>query len=117
HKRLMLALAAAAVVFGGAQIQFLRPSIFQESLFWASAIAALFVWLAFRWCVDPAGRKQSHLVAMAVLAGLCLLTRVSTSLGPYLACGGIFLTELIAALRRRDGGGPAARLIRVSMRT
>jgi hypothetical protein len=88
------------VILGGPQLQFLRPSIFQESLYWAAAIAAIFVMLAFRWCIDIAGRRGRHLVLMAVLAGLCLLTRVSTSIGLYAACGGIMLTHLIAANRQ-----------------
>src|SRR5580658_5601324 len=89
-RRVML-FAMAVVIFGGPQLQFLRPSIFQESLYWAAAIAAIFVMLAFRWCIDIAGRRSRHLIAMAVLAGLCLLTRVSTSIGLYAACGGIML--------------------------
>jgi hypothetical protein len=98
-RRVML-FAMAVVIFGGPQLQFLRPSIFQESLYWAAAIAAIFVMLAFRWCIDIAGRRSRHLIAMAVLAGLCLLTRVSTSIGLYAACGGIMLAQLIAAARR-----------------
>ena len=85
----LLLIAMAMVVFGGAQVQFLRPSVYQESIFWASAIAAVFMLLAFRWCVELSGRKPGHLTAMALLAGLCLLTRVSTSIGLYAACGAI----------------------------
>jgi len=39
---------------------------------------------------------------MAVLAGVCLLTRVSTSIGLYAACGIIMLLEIIAAARRSE---------------
>ena len=112
YKRRLLLFAMTAVIFGGSQVQFSYPSIFQEAISWASAIAALFLLMVFRWCVEPAGRRSSHLATMALLAGLCLLTRVSTSIGVYAACGGIMLTELIAAIRLRDGGLPA-RLVRV----
>ncbi len=97
--------AMVAVVFAGTQVQFMRPSVFQEPLYWASAIAALFVLLAFRWCIDVSGRRKSHLALMALLSGVCLLTRVSTSIGLYAGCGGIMLASLIAAWR--EGNRPA----------
>ena len=50
-----------------------------KPVFIGYAIAAAFVLLAFRWCVDLPRRRAWHLAAMAALAGLCLLTRVSTS--------------------------------------
>jgi hypothetical protein len=102
-KTRVLLFAMVIVIFGGAQVQFARPSIFQESLNWASAVAAIFVLLAFRWCVAPLSRKRGDVMVMALVAGLCLLTRVSTSLGPYAACGGIMLTELITMVWRRHG--------------
>src|SRR3984893_1534656 len=40
----------AVLIFGGAQLQFLRLAIYAEPLPWASPIAAGFVLLAFRWC-------------------------------------------------------------------
>ena len=97
------ALAMAIFIFGGPQLQFLRPSVFQEALNWASAIAAIFVAMAFRWCIDVPGRQPRHLTAMATLAGLCLLTRVSTSIGLYAACGGIMLPGVVAALGKNGG--------------
>jgi hypothetical protein len=100
YRRHLLLFAMAMVIFGGAQVQFLRPSVYQESIFWASAIAAVFMLLAFRWCVEVSGRRPRHLTAMALLAGLCLLTRVSTSIGLYAACAAIMLPEAIAAARR-----------------
>lgn len=101
YRRRALLFAAASVIFCGAQVQFARPSIFEESLYWAVAFAAGFVLLAFRWCVDPQGRRAWHLSAMAALAALCLLTRVSTAIGLYGACGGIMLVALIDTLRSR----------------
>jgi hypothetical protein len=104
YKTRVLLFAMAMVIFGGSQVQFLRPSVYQESIFWASAIAAVFVLLAFRWCVDVSARKPGHVTAMAVLAGLCLLTRVSTSIGLYAACATIMLPKAIAATRRIGSG-------------
>ncbi len=100
YRERVLVFAAAMVIFGGAQVQFSRPSVYQESIDWAFCFAAIFVLLAFLWCVDVAGRKAGQLVAMAVLAGLCLLTRVSTSIGLYAACAAIMLPDVIAARRR-----------------
>jgi hypothetical protein len=113
--RVML-LACAVVIFGGAQVQYLHLVIYQESLFWASALAAMVVLLAFRWCVDVTGRQRWHLVVMAILAGVCLLTRVSTSIGLYAACGAIMLFELIAAVRR-NGGRVSLPMVREVSRT
>ena len=89
-------LGMATVIFGGEQLQFLRASIYQEALFWACAFAAGFVLLAFRWCIDPPARRDWHVAAMAALAALCLLTRVSTAIGLYAGCGAIMLTRLLA---------------------
>ena len=109
YVRRIMVFVVAIVIFGGAQLQFLRPSIFQESLYWAAAIAAIFVMMAFRWCTDAPARRAWHLNLMAVLAGLCLLTRVSTAIGLYAACGGIMLTQVIIASR---GGGIRAFVVR-----
>ena len=97
--------AALMIVFGGSQVQFLRPSIFQESLSWALAIASIFVLMVFRWCIEPAGRRAWHPAAMALVAGLCLLTRVSTAMGLFGACGGLILLTLARAFGTR-GRGP-----------
>lgn len=94
------ALLGLVTVFAGSQVQFLRPSVYQESIFWAMACAALFIMIAFGWCVDIAGRRPAHLMCMAVLAGLCLNTRVSTSLGLYAACGGLLLLQIRAIFQQ-----------------
>jgi hypothetical protein len=101
-RRIML-FAMAIVIFGGSQVQFLRPTVYQEPEYWASALASLVVLLAFTWCIDPASRRPSRLMWMAVVAGVCLLTRVSNSIGLYAACGAIMLSELVTAVRRGDG--------------
>jgi len=88
------------LLLGGAQIQFLRVSIYQESGLWAGAFAAAFAACALTWCLRPETRRAGLLAAMAVLAALCLLTRVSTGIGLYAACG---LLVLRHAWLRRPG--------------
>jgi hypothetical protein len=50
---------------------------------------------------------------MAVLAGLCLLTRVSTSIGLYAACGAMMLPEVLAAASRTGICPSALRLLQM----
>jgi len=85
----LLSLMLAAILLSGAQIEFLRPSIFQEAALWADACAATFVYLVVRGWLD--GFSLRLLTGMAVAAGLCLLVRVSTALGLYLVFGALSL--------------------------
>jgi hypothetical protein len=87
----LLPLMLAAILLSGAQIEFLRPSIFQEVALWAAACAAAFVYLVVCGWLDEAGFTPRSMVAMAVAAGLCLMARVSTALGLYLAFAGLWL--------------------------
>jgi hypothetical protein len=88
---ILLPLMFAAIVLSGAQIEFLRPSIFQEVVLWAGACAAAFVYLVVRGWLDEAGFTPRLMAAMALAAGLCLLARVSTALGLYIAFAGLWL--------------------------
>jgi len=45
---LLLTLLVAVILLAGPQIQFLRPSIFVESVFWSGAFAAVFVYLVLQ---------------------------------------------------------------------
>ena len=76
----------AYIVLGGSEIGYLKVSIYQEVVFWAVAFAAVFVYFAVKGivlrCFD-----QGTLNAMALCAGLALLTRVSTAIGLFLALG------------------------------
>jgi hypothetical protein len=96
----------AAILLSGPQIAFLRPSIFQETAFWAAACAAAFVYLFVRGWLGEAGFTRRILVGMALAAGICLLARVSTALGLYLALGFLWLRLLWESVRagtlRRD---------------
>ena len=90
---LLITLFIVAVLFGGPQIQFLRPSIYQEVVLWSGAIAAGFVYFILRGCYSQQGFTIGILAALALMAGLALLTRVSTALGLHLALG-LILIEL-----------------------
>ena len=83
-----------SLLFGGGQIQFLKGSIFQETILWAGAIAAAFVYCAVRGLIVKREFPTGLSAAMAGLAGLALLTRVSTA----------------GTLRCHRVAGPASRL-------
>lgn len=97
-------LLLAAVLVGGAQVQFLRPSIFQEASLWANACAAGFIYLFVLGWARRDGFSRAVLLGMAVAAGLCLLARVSTGLGLYLAFGFLWLRLLYEAWRAGELG-------------
>ena len=106
-------LLVIAIVLGGAQVAYLRASIYQEVLFWAAAMVAGFVYCAVRGLL--LGRFTASLLAgMALLAGLALLNRVSTGIGLYGAMG-LLLAVLIAADARGNLAGFAARLVAAAL--
>jgi hypothetical protein len=94
-KSRLQAIAFCALVLslflGGAQIQFLRATLYQETLEWAGAIAAAFIYCAVRGLIAKREFSTGSIAVMAALAGLELLTRVSTALGLYLATGLLIL--------------------------
>ncbi len=87
----LVVLLAMATLIGGAQIQFLRGMIYQEVVLWAVALASIFVSLVVGGYYSPRGFGTGRLAALATVAGLCLLTRVSTALGLYVALGLLWL--------------------------
>lgn len=102
-------LFAATILFAGPQVMFLRAIIFQEVLLWSTAIAAGFVYLIVRALHSPRGFSVGLLSGLAALAGLCLLTRVSTALGLYVALG---LLMLVLAWRAWRKGRRLAAVLR-----
>jgi hypothetical protein len=77
-------LSGPAIMLGSSSL------IYNESILWAWAQAMVFVALAVH--AMTMGRfSTAILVAMAVMAGLCLLTRVTTGLGLYAALSLIML--------------------------
>jgi hypothetical protein len=80
-----------SLFLGGAQIQFLRATLYQETLEWAGAIAAAFLYCSVRGLIARREFSTGLIAAMATLAGLELLTRVSSALGLYFATGLLIL--------------------------
>jgi hypothetical protein len=76
-----------SLLLGGAQIQFLRSTIYQETIEWVGAISAAFIYCAVRGLIAKREFSTGLIAVMASLAGLGLLTRVSTALGLYVAVG------------------------------
>lgn len=74
-------------MFSGPEIAFLKPSIYQEVVLWANAIAAAFMCCAVYGVFVPGRFGAGLLTGMAVLAGVCLNARVSTAVGLYAATG------------------------------
>ena len=60
----------ACILFGGQQVQFLRPTIYQEVIHWAGALSMIFVFLAVRGLVGGRGFDARTLAGMAICAGL-----------------------------------------------
>ena len=96
----IVAVFAVWLLFSGAQIEFLRASIYQEVVFWANALAAVFVFAAVRGWVD---RRFStgNLTLMAMAAGLAINTRISTGIGLLAAFA--LLQTLLIVREIRDG--------------
>jgi hypothetical protein len=87
----LLTLMAVVILLGGPQIQFLRPSAYQEAVLWGGAFAAVFLYFLLRGLVLNEGFTPRVLCGMALAAGFALLTRVSTALGLYVALGLVWL--------------------------
>src|SRR5262249_33699592 len=98
-----LALMIAAILASGPQIEFLRPSIFQEVVMWAGAAAAAFVYLLLRGLTREGGFSPAGLSGLAVAAGLCLSGRGSAALGLYVAFGLVWLRLAWSRLRGDEG--------------
>jgi hypothetical protein len=103
-RSILLVLFTIAILFGGPQVQFLRSVIYQEVALWAAALASAFVYLVIRGYYSERGFTSGLLAALATVAGLCLLTRVSTALGLYLALGFLWLQLAWRALRAAAPG-------------
>jgi hypothetical protein len=99
---LLLTLLFAVILLAGPQIQFLRPSIFVESVFWSGAFAAVFVYLVLRGWTGEGGFTVGLLCALALVSGLCLLTRVSTGVGLCVAFGFVWLWQCGCEFRLRS---------------
>jgi hypothetical protein len=117
-------LLRAAVLVGiatnGESVQYLHPSIYQEVIAWGDALAALFVLFAARRILGFSERRAWTYAAMATVAGLALMCRVSFGLGLYGALAYMLAAEALTAqpVRRRIAGivrtlAPAAAILAV----
>lgn len=84
------------LLFSGAQVCFLRFSLYQEVCLWAALWGALFVAAAIH--AQLRGLGRGALLVMALAAGLAMLTRVSLGIGLVAAFGGVLLVD---SLRHR----------------
>ena len=79
-------LVGLAILFSGAQISFMRLSLYQEVCFWGAAFGAGFMLAALRGLLEDRF-PLSRLCWMALLAGLALNTRVTCGINLYGALG------------------------------
>lgn len=102
-----IALMLGYVLLGGSAIGDLKVTIYEETDFWASAFAAIFVYFAVQGLIDRRFRDKA-LCWMALCAGLCLLTRVTTGIGLILAtCLLLLVLAAQTAHASADGHRPA----------
>src|SRR5262249_44484889 len=92
-RQLLLPCLAAVLLFGGAQTQFLKLSIYQAAVTWGHAFASVFVCFALIGLIERRFTIGA-LLMMSTMAGLALLTRVSTGLGLYVALAALLLVLL-----------------------
>lgn len=89
-----LARAALLVVaLSGAQMCFLRPSLYQEVCLWAGLCGAVFVAAAI--VAQHRGLGERERLVMAAAAGAALLTRVSTGIGLIAAFGLVLCVAMV----------------------
>jgi len=95
------------ILLGGSATGDLKVTIYEETDFWASAFAAIFVYFALQGLIDRRFRDKA-LRWMALCAGLTLLTRVTTGIGLILAtCLLLLVLAVQAARATADGHRPA----------
>ncbi len=103
---LLLAAMAAATVLSGPQLYILgAAAIYHEPILWAAVIAAAFNLVVVRAAFGGADLGDRDMTALAALAGLALLTRVS--IGATLYFGAVLLIGW--TVWRRHGPGRFAR--------
>ncbi len=103
-RQAMLApLLLAALLSGPAILLGPDAAIYHEPILWAWALAMIFVALAMHGLVRRRRFDTGTLLGMATAAGLCLLTRVTTGTGLFVALG-LILLDLALRGRAADGG-------------
>lgn len=85
------------MAFDGESIQFLRESIYQEVIVWATTLSSGFVFFLIRVLLKEHHSQEWNLYGMAVFAGLTLICRPSTAIGLYAALGLVLLVKFARA--------------------
>lgn len=115
--RWLIRTTIVALVLSGAQIAFLRASIYQEVCFWAATFGALFVAGAVHGLLR--GFTRTTLTVMALACAGALLTRVSVAVGLFAAFGMLALVHLWRSRRDLIGyarsHAPAAAILLVAI--
>jgi len=83
-------LLAATLALAGPQIEFLRVNVYQEVCLWAGVLGAAFVYLVIVGLLREEFSTK-RFCGLAVIAGIALLSRVSTGMALYAACSLLLL--------------------------
>jgi len=92
-------LLASTLALSGPQIEFLKGSVYQEVCLWAGVFGAAFVYLAVTGLLLK-GFSTKRFCGLAAIAGLALLSRVSTGIELYAACLLLLLVTYARAITR-----------------
>jgi hypothetical protein len=109
------ALLVLHLLLASAQIGFLRASIYQEVVSWSALFSSIFIYGAIRGLILERFTPRL-LAAMAVAAGLALLTRVSTGIGLYAALGFLAVTLVVSDLTATGRRESARDLLALTLR-
>lgn len=111
-------LVLAMLLSGPPILLALQVAIYEEAIAWAWAMASLFVATALRALTAGRGFTTGTLSAMAMAAGICLLTRPSTGLGLHVSLALLMLwllarpdSDAVPPLRRMLRRLPTARIL------
>ena len=89
RQRLGPPLAITAAMSGAPLLAWRGALIYHEPILWAWALAAIFVMLALPVLAAPGPAGGRRLAVLALCAGLCVLTRVTTGAGLLIATVGL----------------------------
>ena len=86
------------IALGGPVLPFLKPSIFQEVMYWSSTVSSAFILCTVQGVILEKRFSTRLLAAMAVLAGLGLNTRVTTGVSLFAALGALMAYQFARAI-------------------
>jgi hypothetical protein len=100
--RTLFVIVVLSIMLGGESIQFLKPTVYQEVVTWATTLECGFIVLLLRLLLVPGAHRVPLFCGMALIAGLALMTRATAGLGLYLALGFMFCVEIFRNARDRQ---------------